>query len=303
MPWGQSPWHRMEWGMKNKLIIKKSTLLEDNRENSIIEDGREFLAKKGFTKDDIEYFADRMVGVLDDYAAQFGAGTHIDYSVRKHLGRIEAKVYIPGEKYDPFENGNDSMRRKIEKALALNMSSQDSCISHSYMMGRNVVVGSVPSNSKSKSLLKDPFLWATIIGVVIGIICLKLPEKANNFLLEDLMNPVYKTLLNILSGIMGPVIFISLITSIIALDSVNDLTNLGFKIFRRFLRIILFFVVVSIGISLLFFCTFGEGGIDFAPNQIIQMIIDIIPVNSFTHPFTVSSASKTASLSSCMSLS
>ena len=69
----------------------------------------------------------------------------------------------------------------------------------------------------------------------------------------DVLDPVYNVLLKALAGVMGPVIFISLLTSIIALDSVNDLTNLGLKVLKRFIRIILFFILISIGVSLLFF--------------------------------------------------
>ncbi len=76
---------------------------------------------------------------------------------------------------------------------------------------------------------------------------------------------MYSVLLKILSGIMGPVIFISLITSIISLNSVNELSDLGLKIFKRFLVIILSIVILSIGISILFFADFGPGGVLFRP--------------------------------------
>ena len=44
-------------------------------------------------------------------------------------------------------------------------------------------------------------------------------------------------ILDLLAGIMGPVITISMTAAIIELDSINDLTDLGFKIMRRFVRL------------------------------------------------------------------
>lgn len=68
-------------------------------------------------------------------------------------------------------------------------------------------------------------------------------------------------LLKVMAGIMGPVIFFSLLSSIISLDNVNDLTNMGFKILKRFVQIILFFILISIGVSLIFLQEFRSGRI------------------------------------------
>ena len=259
--------------------VKKGMLLSDNSENEIIADGRKLLEENGFSKEDIEYYADRMIAVLDDYTERFGANTEIEYTARKRFGRLETTVLIPGDNYDPFENGNDSKRRKIEKTLSLNMDSQEACINHSYRSGNNVITGSVSTTRKKELFIKDPVIWAIILGVIVGIICLNLPENANQFVIEDVLDPINSILLKVLSGVMGPVIFISLVTSITALKSVNDLTNLGFKIFKRFILIILLFILVSIGVTLIFTNNSGGRGIDFSPNQIVSMLLDIIPIN------------------------
>ena len=265
--------------MKQSYLVQKGTLEADNSNSPIITEGKELLRKLGFSERHIDFFCERMIAVLNDYSEKFGEGVEIEYIIRKRFGRAQAVIYIPGENYDPFENGNDSRRRKIEKAFALNIYSQDATIDHAYLMGRNIVTGSIPLEKNDKSFFRNPYIWATVLGIVFGFICQALPEAANEFIVENVMNEINKVLLALLSGIMGPVIFISLMSSIIALDSVNDLTNMGFKIFRRFLMVVLFVVFLSIGVSILFFSTFGEGGLDFSPEQIIDMIIGIIPTN------------------------
>lgn len=265
--------------MKKKLGFKKCTLMADNSQSIIAADSREAFAARGFSDSDIEYYINRLVGVLDDYTQHFGEGTEFEYIIFKRLGRLEIRVSIPGEKYDPFENGEDSRRRRIEKALNVNLNSQVSVINYAYFSGRNIITGSIPLDRKEKNFLKDPVVAAIVLGILTGILCLHIPKDASGFIIDELLSPVNDVVLKVLTGIMGPFIFITLVSSIIALDSINDLTDMGFKIFRRFSRVIMFFIIVSIGISLLFFGRIGGGRMDFSPSQIITMLLNTIPVN------------------------
>ncbi len=267
--------------MKTPGVLKKSVLQSDNRENIILKDGRDVLKKHGFLEEDIEYYAKRVTEILNDYARHFGENTEVEYGILKHLGRLEIIIFIPGERFDPFEHGEDSGWRKMEKLFTLNVNSQVSCINYRYLIGRNIVIGSAPLDHKKKSILKNPYFWSIPLGVITGLICLHLPENAHQIIVADILEHLYNILIKVMSGVMGPAIFISLTTSIISMDSVSELTNLGFKILRRCIRIILFVTLVSLVIALLFFNNFGNGGTDFSPGQIISMVLDIIPVNFF----------------------
>ena len=205
--------------MKKKTFIQKYALQVDNGDNTIIQEARDILTASGLAESDIYLFIKSLIGLLDDYTEHFGEGTEIEYLVHKHFRRIEVKLFIPGERYDPFESGNNSKQRKIEKMLNVNLGSYESTVSYSYYVGRNVVSAKVPLERKKTSILKDPMIWAVILGVGIGIICLILPENANHFVVEELLDPVMSVILKVMSGIMGPVIFFSLLSSIISLDS------------------------------------------------------------------------------------
>ena len=88
-----------------------------------------------------------------------------------------------------------------------------------------------------------------------------------------------------MTGIMGPIIFFSMVNSITTLETIERLTDLGFKIVLRFLKITLFIIAVSIGVSLLFYSGFGNGSLTIDPGKIVMMLLDLIPRNAFT-PFT-----------------
>ena len=260
---------------------KKITLLGDNSTNPIVMDSVAMLRDAHYDDCYVEQFADDVISVLNDYAALVGEGTEIEYSLKKGLVGISLKVFIPGERYNPFDSGADAKKRKLANVVKLNLNTETATVSYAYAFERNIVSVSIPLSNRKKGIIKNPMVIAIVLGVVLGFLCQCLPDAANSFIVDEIASPLLSILLGILSGIMGPVIFISMITSIIAMESINDLTNLGFKIIRRFIVIILFLIAVSIVVSGIFFRSFGTGSVSFAPEQIIQMVFDIIPVNPF----------------------
>ena len=118
-----------------------------------------------------------------------------------------------------------------------------------------------------------------ILGLACGLLLRLLPQEVNGFITHDVASPVLNILLKVISGVVGPVLFFSLVSSTIALAGVNELTGLGFKIIRRFLLIILFLIVVSVLVCGLIFRNFGAADTSFSLGQLFTMILDIIPTN------------------------
>ena len=118
-----------------------------------------------------------------------------------------------------------------------------------------------------------------ILGLACGLLLRLLPQEVNGFITHDVASPVLNILLKVISGVVGPVLFFSLVSSTIALAGVNELTGLGFKIIRRFLLIILFLIVVSVLVCGLVFMNFGAGNTPFSFGQLFAMILDIVPIN------------------------
>lgn len=118
-----------------------------------------------------------------------------------------------------------------------------------------------------------------MLGVICGLICQHLPGNIASFLVDHLADSIGDIVLALITGVTGPVIFLSLITSIASLGSINKLTDLGFKIMGRFIKCTLFIIGVSIGVSLLFYRVFGAGDIQFNPDQLVTMLLKLLPTN------------------------
>ena len=266
------------------MIKKDSALLCDNTSNVIVEDTRNALLKAGFSDSDTDLFAGNMIEVLDDYAAFGGDGAEMKYRIWKGLMRMNIQILIPGEAFDPFTDGNGAEKRSFEKMFSLNLNAEDIEISYKYGMKCNIISISIPLEKKPKKVIKDPVVWGVVLGLACGILCRLLPQGINTFIINEIASPLQSILLSLISGVMGPVIFISLISSIIALENIDALTGLGFKIIGRFLVIILFLIAVGIVVSGLLFQDFGIGSSGFSLAMLFSMIFDVIPTNLF-EPF------------------
>ena len=74
------------------------------------------------------------------------------------------------------------------------------------------------------------------------------------FILDNIASPLQSKILALISGVMGPVVFISMASAIIALDSVEDLTNFLVKYFQGaciFLALVIDYLSVTLSDSLL----------------------------------------------------
>ena len=90
--------------------------------------------------------------------------------------------------------------------------------------------------------------------------------------------------LRLMTGIMGPVIFLSLIVAINTLEGINELNQMGFKLLWRFVKVAIFCAIISIIVGILFFGGLAKGVADFEPRMIVDLLLSIIPT-SLISPF------------------
>ena len=271
--------------------LRDYTLKDDNALNPIVTDSLEIFRKAGFSESEISFFNERIVGLLDDYAASIGKGAKVKYLIWKSPVNVEIRIQIPGPPFDPFKEGVDAQKRVYDELFSRNPGSGGLRLSYKYRIKINNIAISIPLAEKPKKIFKDPVVWGVVLGLAFGLLLRQLPPEVNSFITNELASPLQVITLNLISGIMGPVIFFSLLSSTIALSGINDLTGLGFKLIRRFLMIILFLIAVSVLVSGLIFMNFGVGGSEFTISHLFSMIFDIIPTN-LVDPFLKNSTAQ-----------
>ena len=252
---------------------------------AIAEEVSAALSKTKLSEDDSAEFIGTITDLLRDYRSSLGEGAEATYRIRRRLSRVEFAVAIPGERIDPFAVGEHADERNEQRNLSsLSLMQTTTTLSYLYARGRNVISVRSPLAPESSNILKQSMVLAVIAGAVAGVLCLQLPAEANAFVVDELVSPVLKIVLSVLSGVMGPIIFLSLVTAINTLDDVDELNNLGHRIFRRFLLIAVGITAVVIIVAAFLFPVFGESGVTFDPHMIIELLLGIIPTSIVT-PF------------------
>ena len=257
----------------------ESILQESNLGCSALADSLALLEKHEFPDDEIARFTERVVRILDNCSEHFGAGTQFQYMVSKLLGRVRLRIVVRGGRYNPMSDEEDTIDSISEFVTQLFLRDRSSYVSFRRFQGRNIISVYSAVKTRRKLSFKSPLLWAIMLGMICGLICQHLPENVSAFLVDGLAEPIGSKVLALIAGVTGPVIFLSLITSITSLGSISRLTDMGFKIMRRFIKCTLFIIGVSIAVSMLFYSAFGAGAIQFSLDQLVSMLLNLIPTN------------------------
>ena len=251
--------------------------------NNLLTDYKASLGKARLNDFEKERLLNNLQEVLSLYCAHFGDNIEIRYHIRKRIIRLELIISIKGEKWNPFEEEKDENLTLLQKINSLSMDGT-SQMSYRYIRGYNIIALRSSVYEGRSNLLKQPIIWSIILGIICGWICKGLPQPASSFIVDDIAVPVLNIILKLMSGIMGPVIFLSLVTAINTLDSINELNQMGFKVVRRFIRSAVFCTVVAGLAGILLFGGLAEGTADFEPSMIIDMLLSVIPTSLVT-PF------------------
>lgn len=263
-----------------------SQLQESNQDFAALADISSLMTQKGFPEDVIALYIEKAIRLLDKCADEFGVGTPFRYTFDNHFGRVRLRIILVGSLSPSMSEEEETSDNVSEFVTHLFMNDDSPFVSYRKIQNRIfITLYSAVKPRKKLSLktptlwYKSPLLWAIALGVICGLICQRLPENIRSFLIDGLAEPIGDIVLALIAGVTGPVIFLSLITSITSLGSISRLTDLGFKIMWRFIKCTLFIIAVSIAVSLLFYRAFGAGELQFNPHQLVSMLLKLIPTN------------------------
>ena len=265
---------------------RDSLFQESNWDCAAIAEIKAEMTQRGFHEEEIALFTEKAALLLDKCAVQLGPGTPFRYAIEKHFGRVRLKILFMNALNPPLPEEDDTVDSVSEFVSNLFMNDNGPFISYKKIQNRTYIALYSAVKPREKHALKSPtrwfrspLLWAIVLGVVCGLVCQHLPDNIRAFLVDGLADPIGDIVLALIAGVTGPVIFLSLITSITSLGSISKLTDMGFKIMWRFIKCTLFIIAISIAVSLLFYSAFGVGTIQFSPEQLVSMLLKLVPTN------------------------
>ena len=191
------------------------------------------------------------------FQEKFGEDCNFKFVTRKWLGTPKILIKIKGTPYNPIEDNSD--KQIFSEQIIKNLSNYEKAeIIYRYENG----------------------YFAFIIQ--------NFSESTQKIIAENLVTPILDKLFGVIIAVNIPLIFISIIASICAIENISVLHDLSIKVFKKFFQILIFATISTVCISAIFFPVINFNfsseisSQDYTEMQkIFDLILSIIPQNFF----------------------
>ena len=190
------------------------------------------------------------------------------------FGKISVQVIFGGDSFDPRMDSGE-----ISTLLTM----YDLVPNYSFKNRRNIV--SIPASQKKSSTLPG-IMIALILSILIILLSEFLPGDSFKSVISTIASPVFETMIGFIVALSGPIIFLSVLSGILAIADLSTLKSAGLRILRDTVCLTGFSVVISLlvpmklyGVSMI-----GSSSSLSDGSAVLQMVLDIVPDNLFS-PF------------------
>ena len=219
------------------------------------------------------------------YQEKFGENQEFKLIKRKWFDTPKVMIKIFCDPYNPITDTNK--KNFFSETIMKNFVNYEGA-GVVYRYERNFNEISCFSTKKSQKI-KIPggnMTFSIFLAIIFALILKNFSVPTQNFIAEILVAPILDKLFGLIIAVNIPLVFISIIASICAMDNVSALNHLSVKIFKRFLLILFFVAISTVFVSEIFFpvINFSFSGQISSNNydelqKIFDLILNIIPQN------------------------
>ena len=209
------------------------------------------------------------------YHDAFSDKVTFTYKLKKRFSVILVELYVQGQPLNVLridENATDILDNIFSNK-------SDGEVIYNYHNNENVISVSMPLEAKKLKLPGSSSLYAIIFGIICGFVLRYLPTDTITTLVDSYLSPVYSTLIGVLKGLMEPVIFISLVIGICAIEDLKSLSTIGKKTIVSFLVVSTITYVIAVVTCVFVFPSKGVSAQGFNPANILELLLTSIPTN------------------------
>ena len=216
------------------------------------------------------------------FQEKFGETQEFTIKTRQCFGTPKVIIRLKGKPFNPLETEDEIFSAETMRNL---LNYETAGTSYSYGNGHNEIV---IFSKKEKVPIKIPggsITIAILLAVVCSFFFIYLPSSFQNFIIQNVTTPILNTLMKLIVGVTIPIIFISVVSSICIVDNITTLNDIGMKIIKRFIFIMVFIVIVSIFVGAACFKNISiEGNSNLLIDEIITLMLSVVP-DSLFKPF------------------
>ena len=245
------------------------------------EEAGKFLASAGVERREALRIKLIFEEVLLKYQTKFGEKATFKARCVKRFPSIKIEIIVAGESCDPLdkEGEEDDVIRGLLAGIGL-------APTWNYKNGKNHIVF-IPKKKPLSDTVK--MVVASGLAVIAGIILNLMPDGIRAGTNDYVLTPITNAFMGLMSAVSGPLIFLSVLSSICSMGNMETLGKIGIKTIKVILLYMTVIAVLMTVLGSLFYHVElgGVGASSFA--QILDLIYDIIPTNLF-EPFVTGNA-------------
>ena len=219
---------------------------------------------------------------------KFGEDQEFTFVTKKWLGTPRISIKIKGRPFNPLEYDDEGIFS--ENILHDLLSYEKARVIYRYEGGCNEIIALSPREIKNLKIPGGSSTLAILLAIIFAAIIGNFSAGTQN-LIVTIITPILNTLFGALIAVSIPLVFISIVASICAMENVATVNEVGTKLLFRFFKIVSFITVVTIAVSEIFFpvVNFSFDGQILSSNtgetsKILDSIVLIVPQN-FIEPF------------------
>lgn len=259
--------------------------LSNNNIAKVVEDTQDFFEQAGVSKRDVTKINLVFEESLLRWQEYFGAEQEFQVQTRKWFGTPKVLIRLKGAPFNPFKTPDDDFAILSAEIMQNLLIHEGTRTTYSYTNGYNELSTVSTKERKPIKLPGGSITVAILIAIAASFVIEKFPQPVQTFLVDDLAVPLLNTLMGLIIAVTIPTVFISVVASICVMENVTTLSNIGFKVIRRFVFIMALIISVATCASAVLFPVVSfAGGSKALIGEIISLLLSTFP-NSIFQPF------------------
>ena len=221
------------------------------------------------------------------------AGQTVTAYVSRLFGNVRISLSAPGEPFNPFENLGDWTEESEDVYRNMIFRANRSSLSYARHGGKNLVT--ITAHAAGSRTIYFT-LSAMVLGIAFGFGMKFMPDSVSAFFADSVFSTVQTLFMNVLSLLLAPVLFFSLVNSFSSIGHGKEIGRISGKVTLSYLSTTVMAIVVGLSLGEIFFSgslpQLPQSFLSSAPElvqdgtlSIKSMLIGLVPRN-FINPIT-----------------
>lgn len=247
-----------------------------------VEDIQKFFEESKVSRRDVLKICLVVEEALIRWQEHFGTAHEFKIYKKRWFSVPKIIIRVKGEPFYPLQNDNEDDDTILSNEVMRRLLNLDEVkTTYRYENGYNELISFSTKEHKPLKIPGGSITIAMFVAIIFSFIVGFFPQDVQNILVEKVTSPSLSTLLHLIITVTVFMIFITVVSSICAIEDSTMIINVGSTVLKRFFCLDLFIITLTIAISLIFFPTFSIGVENsFEIGKIVELLLSIIPTNT-----------------------